>query len=388
MPKYVLFINYPQETGKILAMSRHDLDWIFHVTAQGWQVLQGKDSYANIWFEGFPYAYFHDPTARGLWFNNEKYPYSIADVRWALALSFNAYNYITKWEKGMQGLFPTVGGSGMQPFEDYQIGMLPELNDFALSDGFKPFDSELPYNIAKWAKSLGYSVPSDPVQTWGPGWWKYAPDEATKLLEANGFKKSGNKWYLPDGSLWTVNLMTPSEEIDALILAQAAAADWRAFGINVDLRTTTDQIAGNDLCTGNYDVASYWSSAAQGGITDALWYTHYWWYSSNCKPIGTYAVNNQVRFKNEEMDNILNQLQTLPPDSTEALELSKKFLMIEIKYLPIASIGDCVDITPHDDYYWTGFPSEDDPYWSPLFWCGGFKFVLPHLKPTGRSCIR
>ncbi len=384
IPKYVLFINYPQETGKILAMSRHDLDWIFHVTPQGWQVLQKQDKYASIWFNGFPYAYFHDPTARGLWFNTAKYPYNLTNVRWALTLSFNAFDYITNWEKGMQGLFPTVGGSGMQPFEDYQIGMIPELQEFTLPDGFKPFDSNLPYEIASWAKSQGETFQGSPVQIWGPGWWKYAPDEAAKLLEESGFKKINGKWYLPDGKLWTVNLLTPTEEIDALVLAQAAAADWRNFGINVNLETTTDQIAGNDVAMGYYDVASEWNTSAEGGITDALWYTHYWWNSSNYKPIGTYAVNDQVRFKNKEMDDILNQLQVMTPDSTEAINLSKKFLMLEIKYMPIASIGDCVDITPHDDYYWTGFPNANDPYWSPLFWCGGLQFILPHLKPTGR----
>jgi peptide/nickel transport system substrate-binding protein len=384
IPKYVLFINYPQETGKILAMSRHDLDWIFHVTSQGWQVLQSKDPYASIWFKGFPWAYLHDPTARGIYFNCAKYPYDLTDVRWALTLTINAYNYITNWEKGMQALFPTVGGSGMQPFEDYQIGMLPELENFTLPDGFKPFDANLPYKIADWAKSQGYTVSGSPVQIWGPGWWKYAPDEAAKLLEANGFKKVNGKWYLPDGKLWTVTLITPTEEIDALILAQAAATDWRNFGIDVNLQTTTDQIAGNDQAMGYFDVMSSWDTDLQGGITDALWYTHYGWNSSNYEPIGTYAVNDSIRFKNAEMDNILNQLQVLTPDSTEAFNLSKQFLMLEIKYMPLASIGDCVDITPHDDYYWTGFPSASDPYWSPLFWCGGFKFILPHLKPTGR----
>jgi len=76
-------------------------------------------------------------------------------------------------------------------------------------------------------------------------------------------------------------------------------------------------------------------------------------------------------------------MAALHPDDPKLVELAKEVLKELIREMPLVPAVDCKKFSPYDTYYWTGFPNADNPYWSPLFWCGGFKWITPHLKPRG-----
>src|SRR5512139_1311673 len=117
--------------------------------------------------------------------------------------------------------------------------------DVGNGETFAPYDADAPKRVAAYAKSRGYVFPATPefqAQAFGLGWYKYAPDVATKLLEKNGFKadkdKDGKptKWYLPSGQPWKITFMsgTVLSNHDARN-AQAATQQWKKFGIDASV---------------------------------------------------------------------------------------------------------------------------------------------------------
>jgi len=383
-PRYVMFDAPGPEERKIIAQTRHEMDWIFDVTAEGWYLLMDMNPYTGSWFEDFPWAYFHDPTARGLWYNVTREPYDNKWVRWALTLSVDMYDVMLTAYDGIQILVPTAAGMGMAHFELYHKGMLDWLKDFELLPGYKPFDAELPYRLADYAVEQGYTVDLDPVDVWGPGWWRYDPAKAEELLKNEGFTRRNGNWYLPDGSRWSITLTTPDYEVDATRLGFAAADQWRKFGIEVRVNVLASAPFSDSLAYGNFDVGTFWSSDAQGGIIPDTWFTHRYWHKDNIVPVGEYGVLNAVRWENELVSNLLDKMAAMSPDDPELIELGKEMFKEIVREMPIAPTVDCKKFSPYDTYYWEGFPNALDPYWSPLFWCGGFNWILPHLTPTGR----
>ncbi len=388
-PKYILFAHHGPEEKKIAAQARHELDWIFDVTTEGWYALKSMNPYSQSWFKEFPYAFFHDPTARGIYFNTTKPPYDKAEVRWALTLAINMYDVMISAYDAIQILVPTHAGLGMAHFELYHKGMLPWLKEFELPflPGYKPFDAELPRKLREYAVAQKYIAPNDPrnpIDIWGPGWWRYDPKTAEKILQSLGFQKIRDRWHLPDGTPWKIVIVAPDYELDATRLAFAVAEQWQDFGIDVRVDVLASAPFWDAAAYGHFEVGAFWSSAAQGGIIPDLWYTHNWWHKNNILPIGQYATANNVRWSNDKVSSILDEMASLHPDDPKMIELSYELLKILVVEMPIVPAVDCKKFSPFDTYYWTNFPNGENPYWSFLFWCGGFKWITPHLKPTGR----
>ncbi len=382
-PRYILFVHYGPEEKRIAAQIRHELDWIFDTTTEGWYTLMKGSPTSRSWFKDFPWAFFHDPTARGIYFNNAKSPYDKREVRWALTLAINMYDVMITAYDAIQILMATHGGPGVAHFNLYHKGMLDWLKEFSFPDGYKPFDATLPYKLADYARGKGFKVTKEPIDIWGVGWWKYDPDKATKMLTGLGFRKVAGKWYLPDGKPWVITIKTPTYEIDATRLGFAVADQWREFGIDVKVETLEAGPFWSDYNIGNFEVGTYWG-AGQAGIMEDLWHTHRWWHKENVQPVGEVALSNQVRFKNDKISELLDKLGGMSPREKRAIDIAKEVLKELIREMPIIPAVDCKKFSPYDTYYWTNFPSGDNPYWSCLFWCGGFKWITPRLKSTGK----
>ncbi|MBA7607885.1 hypothetical protein ES703_15054 [subsurface metagenome] len=380
-PRYIKFVAYGPEEKRIAAQMLHELDWIFDVTAEGWYYLMEANEFTGSWFEDYPWIYAFDATARGIWFNNMLPPYDKADVRWALVLAIDMYDVFLLAFDGIQITVPVPVGQGVAVFERYQKGMLDWLEEFAFADGYKPFDPTLPYRLAEYAEEQGYTVPADPIDVWGPGWWRHDPQKAAEMLEAQGFTKRDDKWYLPDGTSWKITFNAPTYEVDSLRLAMSVAEEWREFGIDVELKILEDTPFWDELYYGDFEVGSYWGL---GSVLVDLWKSQVYWHKEYIVPIGEYAFYNNVRWESDTVSELLDEMSALHPEDPEVIELTRELLKEVIREMPLAMSVDCKKFSPYDTYYWTGFPSAENPCWSPLFWCGGFKWITPHLKPTGR----
>ena len=109
------------------------------------------------------------------------------------------------------------------------------------------------------ARSRGYVFPDDQEfqeKAFGLGWYKYAPEVATKLLEKNGFSRmpmaNGCCPMVPLGR----SLIWHSPFCHDARNAVAAVQQWKKFGIDATVFGTE---SGADLtAVGDFDVETVW----------------------------------------------------------------------------------------------------------------------------------
>ncbi|PNR94541.1 ABC transporter substrate-binding protein [Petrotoga sp. 9PWA.NaAc.5.4] len=394
-PSYVLFYSHLDETNAIIAQINHNLD-VAEPNVEGFKVLLNRNSYSRGYREQYPWIVNVDPCITGLTLNNEKYPYNIKDVRWALTLAIDIIDYIAIAYDGAA----VMGALHIPPIPFYQEiyyePMEEWLKNFTLDievngELFKPYDSSATLRAAQYAKERGYKVPDDIdelKEMFGPGWWKYAPDVAEQLLIRNGFKRDRNgKWLLPDGTPWKITILSDTSSTGPRYKnAIAAAQQWRNFGINVEIVTSEGLVTESLL--GNFDVSVSWPAMeAWGGHAD-LHRVFNVWHSKYYKSIGEYAVGNDgapARWADSRMDEVIDKMEKLDWDDPRNLELGMEGLKILIEEMPTIPTFGYPGIIAWDEYFWTNWPGAENPYMIPYAHWPNFKYLLPFLEPTGRK---
>ena len=91
-PKYILFISYGTEEKRLLSAIDNNLDTLFDISPESWEILRTRNTYAQAWYLNFPWADFDDPCERGIELNFLKPPLDKTEVRWALALATDITN--------------------------------------------------------------------------------------------------------------------------------------------------------------------------------------------------------------------------------------------------------------------------------------------------------
>lgn len=391
-PKYVLFQAFETEEAKILAMLRHELD-MAQFAPEGLRVVLERGETTRAWRKEWPWVVNIDPCVTGIIFNNMVEPYSIKDVRWALALAIDMVDYMATAFDLMAPVSP-IHLPPVPAYIDAFFNPMEEwLRNFELDLGngekFKPFDPEIPQRIAIAAKERGYPVPEDPKvlrELFGIGWWKYAPDVAEKLLKKHGFTKGADgKWYLPNGNPWKISIVTdPSPAHHHYRNAMAAAEQWRRFGIDAVVNAT--EAFSSLHLMGEFEVGTMWPAAEPWGAGVDLSRTLDPWRSSLVVPIGqavTLGPGGAARWSDPRLDEVIAKLEATDPfaDVETTRLLGIEALKIVVEEMPtIPTYGYCGAVA-WDEYYWENYPGAENPYTQPYHHWPNFKYMLPFLKP-------
>lgn len=386
-PEYILFQYYGTEEKKVLAMASNQIDILCDISAESWQILKDQNPEARAWYAKFPYADVNDPCERGIAFNCAVEPYNNKNVRWALALAIDITSTSLATMSGMLRVSPLQVPATDLLQEIYHKPMVEWLESFELDDGYKPFNTNYANEICDMLAQTGVEglpeTDEEKINTFGIGWWNYDPDEATKLLENEGFTLKDEKWYLPNGEPWQITIKSPSGfEVESEYLATAVADQWIKFGIDVNVQKQDSSTFQSEQGTGNFEVGSYWPSC--GVIADCTSQLTQWDKAYNDVPIGQPCSGSGLRWvgteANDRVTELLTELRTLPsddekivPDTTEIL----KCFVEEIPFLPMFGTSKFVPYTSH---YWTGIPDSDNAYEGPHWWWSHFKYMTPHIQ--------
>lgn len=394
-PKYVLTIFYGPNERKVIAMAQHELDLLIDLDIEAFQALINRSETARSWYPDFPFAWPDELDVRFIGFNLDRGDfYADRDVRWALALALDMVELQTEYIGGVARVTPIPEPGTPLLSQYYHRPLESWLKEFTIMvDGepFKPYDETVPQRIAQWARAQGYTVPDDLEALkamFGIGWWKHAPDVAEKILLSKGFRRNAQgRWLTPDGQPWRFNIIAPPDEVDTFRLALGAADQWTAFGIEVDVEALERDpfYARNNL--GDFVATSAWG-AAGGGLANAVvdkWQFMQHLHSDYYRPTGTpSAAENNLRIRSDELDRLIDELGATSPDDPRALELGQEFMKLWVENMWSIPLVSFKKFITFDEYYWTNFPTSENPYGQPLYWFIGSKFVLPHLQPTGR----
>lgn len=389
-PKYIVFQAFANEGAKILAQLTHQLDAV-DLSAEGLKAALAQGKSNRAYQAGFPWVVNNDPALTGLTFNTAKAPYDNADVRWALLLSIDIAEYVGQAVDGTGTLSPVhIPSLGSYP-KDYVAPMEDWLKSFTLDLGngetFQPYDPDAPARVVAYAKERGYVVPEEQAaldQAFGLGWYKYAPDEAAKLLEKNGFKKDADgKWLLPDGKPWKIEVISRSD-VSHLEFKNASAAvqQWKQFGIDA-VHVPSDNVS-TLTQNGDYDVSGNWPAQEPWGAGPDLYRVLDFYNSAYIEPVGTLTKAHTSRWSSPEMDDVIKRLrETDPSNSEQVVAIGIEGLKLAVQAMPGIPTFGYIGFVSWDQTYWTNWPGAENPYTQPYTHWGPFKYMTPFLTPTG-----
>jgi len=383
-PKYVLRIFYGTDEKDLIALTKHELDET-QISWELWEEAKKKNPYLIAFYKGFPYVWQQGICDHGIVFNLDRYPYNITDVRWALTLSIDIVRLNIEALNAM-GRIATFRGLSVKFVSQFYEEPLTEwLKEFSLPDGFKPFDPTIPQRLAEYVTTkMGEKLGASPEEIWGPGWWKYAPEEASKLLEKHGFKKGADgKWYMPDGKPFKVKIMFPSYHALVKRIVYGVAEQWKEFGIDVELEAIpTSGEFFDRVNIGDFELASWWYSCC------AAPNPYRWWEVINpayYKPIGEIATANQMRWKNQRVPELLEKLAMLPvTPEPEVIETAGEIYKETVKDMIAINLFMGSKLLVYDTYVWKNFPTADNWYWERSPWNPPWILpILVKIEPTG-----
>jgi peptide/nickel transport system substrate-binding protein len=389
-PRYVLLIFYGDSARKAIAMSRGELDVFFDVDFEAFETVLDTTPTARSWYEDFPWAYPNEIDTRHLVFNFEGEPlFQNKDVRWALALALDIVELQTDYIGGVAKVTampvpPTDALMAMyhDPMEEWFQNLQIEIEP---GEMFNPYDPTVPDQIAEWAESQGYTVPGEPREVFGGGWWKHAPDVAEQLLLNNGFSRDGSgNWLTPDGDRWSIDLQSPPDENDAFRIAVGAADQWSAFGIEVNLMGLERSVWDQNNFVGQYDISTPWYAFVLA--SGDSWPQVRGWHPQYYVPVGedsrSLGGNSITRLRDERVGELIDAMALVDPASAENFELTREFLEHWVENMYFITTISFKKFVTWDERYWTGFPTAEEPNFMPLYWFHGGKFAFQSLTPV------
>ena len=390
VPRYIIFQYFADEGAQILAQLTHQLD-VAELSADGLKALLAQSTTSRAYQPTFPFVVNNDPAITGILFNTARAPFDNVDVRWALTLAIDIVEY-TSIAVDSSGTLSPVHVPHLGPYPaDYIDPMQEWLTAFTIDIGngetFAPYDSTAPQRVADFARTRGYAFPEDEAfvtQTFGLGWYKFAPDIAERLLVNNGFSRDGNNmWLLPDGSPWRISFLagTVLSNHDARNAA-AAVQQWRKFGIDASVYNTENMDGLGAV--GDFDVSGAWPAQEPWGAGPDLYRTLDRWNSEYIRPVGERTQGIYSRWSSPEMDDIIRRLRETNPFDTEAvIAVGMDGLKEAVRNMPGVPTYGYIGFVGWDETYWTNWPGSENAYNEPYTHWPNFKYTTPFLRPTG-----
>lgn len=389
-PNYVKFIHYGDASKKAMAQISHELD-MADLTPESLQVVLSRNEYARGFYEDFPWAELLHPAVTGAAFNTLVEPFDNPEVRWALNLALDAKNLALTAYDGAVAFSPAYIPALLPYYEYYYEELQPYLEDYTIEiDGeqYKPYNANLPFEMAEEARQRGYSVPETEKEIremFGYGWWSHSPELAEKLLLKNGFTRGRDgKWFLPDGTPWKIEIVSLTTSTNpSFKWAFAIANQWAQFGIDCEA-VPTEQVESLTE-NGDYQVVGGQPAAEPFGAGIDLYRGINVFKSAYFKPLGEKLVGHQSRWFHEEIDVFIEKMENTDYNDPENIELGMEVIKRLIDGQPGVSLASFPGFMGLDTYYWTNYPSGENPYGVPWYHWPNFKFMLPFLEPTGRE---
>jgi peptide/nickel transport system substrate-binding protein len=206
------------------------------------------------------------------------------------------------------------------------------------------------------------------------------PAKVEARLTAAGFKKGADGlWKNPDGSDWPLTIYMG----DGNPIGPVIAEQLRTAGFDAKFEVLQGTAFNDTLNQGNFGLMLF---VHCGSIYDP-WQTLDHFHSKYATPIGVNLpfIRATSRYSNPELDALLNEMESKVPSVNDPnyLQLVKDAMEIYLEDMPELTLAEEFHVVMFNDHYWTGWPTEDDPYVAPYIPWEGFNLVIHRLQPTG-----
>ncbi|WP_235940722.1 ABC transporter substrate-binding protein [Paramicrobacterium fandaimingii] len=203
-------------------------------------------------------------------------------------------------------------------------------------------------------------------------------DGAKSVLEDAGYTWDSNDKLLdPDGNAVTVEFIDPAGWSDYLASLQIMADNLSQIGVDATVETPTVDAWTSALAEGDFQASLHWTNT---GATPWDIYSNIM-DGAQLKPIGEGASWNFGRFENDEVTQLLADYAVTPDEDArqKMMDRIQEIFVEEVPAIPMAAgpIG-----AEYSTKYWTGFPSEDDPYAVPQPTQPSISMIVMKLTPA------
>jgi peptide/nickel transport system substrate-binding protein len=284
-----------------------------------------------------PYGYV-DWWPTSLYVNNEREPYTDANVRWALSYFIDRDQIIQVALGGAGSTWPLPVPSypGLQPFIDAAADLLEQYPTL-----------------------------------------EFNPDKGAELLTASGWAKNGDDKWEKDGTVLNV----PIESFQVMAdIGPVIVEQLKRQGVDASYTEPPDFF--DRFGPGDWNASLFGHG---GSIANDPYDTLALYQSVSVAVPGQHGVNFS-RWHNDEYDLIVDEMAATSPDEQDILIDQWLRAMGEwLPGLPDIPIQEWYHRIPMNQTYWTGWPTAEDPYVNGAFWHLTFQLVLNQLKSTAAS---
>ncbi|MBE1606150.1 ABC transporter substrate-binding protein [Actinopolymorpha pittospori] len=199
------------------------------------------------------------------------------------------------------------------------------------------------------------------------------PAETERIMTGKGYQRDNQNLWAKDG-----------KRLDATIYGLAdlttdygpiLAEQLRAAGFNASHQAPAD--SGTRVADGSARLFLFGFAGAIADPYPSLELMH----SRHVSPMGTQG-DVSSRWKNAEFDKIVQQMSALPVGDPGELPLFVQAMEIYLRELPHTPLVQWIHRVPYNTEYWSGWPTERDPYLPGAFWFKTLPLELTHLKPA------
>jgi peptide/nickel transport system substrate-binding protein len=339
-PKRAIWVGVQTEELRAAKVVNNELDaaWILGRSTYEQAVKQNPAIVA--WTKDLPYAYL-DACPRFLALNNGIPPFDNLDVRWAVNDAINRDDLVAIAYEGMtdpaETLYPTY--PQLQAFLDRNAQLFQEYPIFV----------------------------NDPAKS------------AERMTQAGFTRDNAGFWIGPDGQRVKFTIEIQSSETDKVKMGPVLVDQLTKAGFEVDFQALESAIYYDDTSKGK---AQAFMSDVCASVTDP-WNTFDRFHSRNYTPIGTEGpVNPAIRYKNPELDKLIDQMAVLPPEDPAFDPAADQALAIWVHDLPVVPLVQARLLTPFNNTYWTNWPTSDNNYYQPGHWWVTGGQILMEIKPA------
>lgn len=386
MPRYILYKDFGPEETRSLSFVQNQYDVDTFMSPESIKAAQSRNEYITTFSPDMPYHNMDDACSYGVLMNLQRSPLDLREVRWALALALDLKSVGINSVSGefIASPLPMVDTQILRPI--YFEPLIPWLQEFALPDGYKPFDANFTVDLAAMLEEMGAeNIPED-TSAFGIGWWKYDPEEAGRLLESVGFSKNGDgNWVLPSGEEWVLDFVIPGDWNKVMQRVGFSMADsWRKAGIQVNVRQVDNAEFGVVQNTNS-------ERTAMLNWTNCIFTPNYLNSWNNVElqyvqPADSTDTNdgNQYQWSNEIVDDLVHQAKQLETTTEEFRQIGREIIQQFVTDMAYINIMNIPTTIPTNEYYWTNFPKRDNYYAVPYTWWSSVKEIVVNIEPTGR----
>jgi len=198
--------------------------------------------------------------------------------------------------------------------------------------------------------------------------FSFDPDKANTHLDQMGSTREGDVRSL-NGKPPQLTMICPMPTGNPMFqIGQTMADAAKGVGIQIDHKSLPGSAFWDTYAMGDYDISNHWLCGMDYHPIHVFGGLH----SKNDKPIGT-CVNSggdqgSARFKNADLDKVLDQLDTISPDDAAAQPLCDKALDLSFTNLPSCPSIEQVAPMLYNTTYYTGCPTTEGQETIPASW--------------------